>query len=201
MAEVLRRNTVGHPGVEIEVTSFEAWTPGERRFGMTLAATSWHWVDRSRGWDLIVDTLTPDGVVALFWNPQGVLDPDLHTALARIDARHGILDSPHSPPASAYGPSPGDWGEEHWPAPDRRRFGDFREIRLREETWYDTDRYLKFLDSVSTYRLLPNDDRNRALAETAGLLDRRGGGIDMLHLTDLFLARRTPAAASAPATR
>ena len=208
MAEVLRRNTAAFPGVSIEVTSFEAWERGDRHFGMLLAATSWHWVHRSRRWTTVADALDPGGIVALFWNPQGVLDRGLHAELARIDARHGLGESPHSRPASAYGLQAGDWsegdrtadevgGEGHlhvgWPAAECRgdgRFRDLREVRLREETHYDTDRYVKFLESVSTYRVLPDDRRRRALAETAAALNRHGGGIDMLHITDLFLARR-----------
>jgi len=208
MAEVLRRNTAALPGVSVEVTSFESWERGDRRFGMLLAATSWHWVHRSRRWTTVADTLHPGGIVALFWNPQGVLDPDLHAELSRIDARHGLGDSPHSQPAPAYGLDAGDWGAAgrsadeagregrlrvDWPAAECRddpRFQDLREVRLREETHYDTDRYLKFLESVSTYRVLPDDRRRRVLAETAAALNRHGGGIDMLHVTDLFLARR-----------
>jgi hypothetical protein len=208
MAEVLRRNTAAFPGVSVEVTSFESWERSDRHFGMLLAATSWHWVHRSRRWTTVADALHPGGTVALFWNPQGVLDPDLHADLSRIDARHGLGDSPHSQPAPAYGPEAGDWGaggrsaaearregllRVDWPAAECRddpRFEDLREVRLREETHYDTDRYLKFLESVSTYRVLPDDRRRRALAETAAALIRHGGGIDMLHVTDLFLARR-----------
>lgn len=201
MAAVLRRNTAGYPGVRVEVTSFESWRRGDRRFGMLLAATSWHWVHRSRRWTTVAETLTPGGTVALCWNPQGVLDPDLHAALARIGARHGLGDAPHSQPAAAYGPWAGDWGAAggeglfgvEWPAAECRadgRFQDLREVRLREETHYDTDRYLKFLESVSTYRVLPDDRRRRVLAETAAVLNRHGGGIDLLHVTDLFLARR-----------
>lgn len=194
MAAVLRRNTAGLPGVAVEITSFESWRPGDRRFGMLLAATSWHWVHRSRRWPAAEDALTPDGIVALCWNPQGVLDPDLHQALARVDARHGVADSPHARLASVYGQRAGEWHRGvDWPAAECRsdgRFGDLRELRLQEETHYDTDRYLKFLESVSTYRVLPVDRRLRALAETATALNRHGGGIDMLHLTDLFLARR-----------
>jgi SAM-dependent methyltransferase len=196
MAEVLRRNTSRYPGTAIEVSSFEDWRPGDRRFAMLLAATSWHWVDPARGWELVAGALAPAGVVALFWNPQGVIDDGLHADLARVDARHGISDAPHARPASAYGPEP------EWPAAGSRsdgRFHDLREVRLRQETRYDTDRYLNFLDSVSTYRLLPADRRGRVLAETADVLDRHGGGVTMLHLTDLFLARRSPLRPASPA--
>jgi hypothetical protein len=46
---------------------------------------------------------------------------------------------------------------------------------------------------VSTYRLLPENRRNRVPAETGDLLNQHGGGITMLHVTDLFLARHPQA--------
>ncbi len=39
--------------------------------------------------------------------------------------------------------------------------------------------------------MLPAAALERALTETAAVLGEHGGGIDMLHLTDLFLARRS----------
>ncbi|MBC3843920.1 class I SAM-dependent methyltransferase [Streptacidiphilus sp. 4-A2] len=193
MAEVLRRNTERYPGVRVEVGGFEEWQPGSRRFGLLFAATCWHWLDRARRWDLAHTVLDPGGSLALFWNPHSVLDTGLHAGLAEIDRRHGIEDSPHSEPSSAYGDRPGDWGDDFdWPETECRRdgrFTDLRSFRFRQEVRYGTERYLSHLASVSTYRVLPDDRREQALADTARLLDAHGGGIDMLHVSDLFLAR------------
>ncbi|WP_329578764.1 class I SAM-dependent methyltransferase [Kitasatospora sp. NBC_01250] len=198
MAEVLRRNTAGHPRVSVEVSGFEQWQPGDRRFGLFLAATCWHWFDPARRWDLVHAALAPGGAVALLWNPHGVLDPDLHAELGEIDRRYEVASSPHAALAADYGDQAGYWadGDEDpsgWPEAECRqdgRFTDLRSLRHGVQVQYDTERYLSMLASISSYRVLPAEQRERALAETGRLLDARGGGIGMLHLTDLFLARR-----------
>jgi hypothetical protein len=193
MAKVLRRNTARYPQVQVEVSAFEEWEPGGRRFGLLYAATSWHWLNPARRWGLAHAAVEPGGTVALFWNPQGVMDAELHSALAEIDHRHGINDSPHADLASAYDDEPGMTdGQSDWPEAECRRdgrFTDLRAVRFRHELQYQTGRYLDFLASVSTYRILPADRRTEALGETGRLLDAHGGGISMLSISDLFLAR------------
>ena len=194
MAEVLRRNTARFPRVQVEVTSFERWQPGGRRFGLLFAATSWHWLDPIRRWDLVHAALDPGGTLALMWNPHSVIDPELHEELARVDRRNGVADSPHKELAAAYGDEPGTGGDGwDWPVDECQadgRFTDVRAYRFRQDARYGTHRYLGHLSSVSAYRVLPAERRERALAETAQLLDERGGGIDMLHVSDVFLTRR-----------
>ncbi|MFE2145825.1 class I SAM-dependent methyltransferase [Streptomyces sp. NPDC059456] len=193
MAEVLRRNTARYPGVRVECDRFEDWQPGGRRFGLLLAASSWHWADPERRWNLAHAALAPGGAVALFWNPHGVRDAELRTALAEVDGRHGMTNTPHSELASSYGEVPGSsLGLDGWPEAECRRDGrfiDLHAVRYRQDQYYDTDRYLGWLASLSTYRVLPADRREQVLAETAQVLDAHGGGIGMDHLSELFLAR------------
>ena len=201
MAGVLRRNTARYPRVQVEVGGFEEWDARGRRFGLLFAATSWHWLDPQRRWDLVHATLKPGGTLALFWNPHSVIDAGLYGELAEVDRRHGVVSSPHSELASSYGDEPGDGGyeglgtadaESVWPDVECRRdgrFADLRAFRFRQDVRYETDRYLSYLASVSAYRVLPPEHREQALAQTARLLDARGGGIDMLAISDLFLAR------------
>ncbi|MFD8786449.1 class I SAM-dependent methyltransferase [Kitasatospora sp. NPDC059599] len=192
MAEVLRRNTSGYPRVRVETGGFEEWSAQGRTFGLLFAATSWHWLDPARRWDLVHDALEPGGAVALFWNPHGVVDDGLYEELGAIDRRYGVEGSPHCRRAAYYGDVPGN-GEPFWPEAECRadgRFADPRGVRFREEVRYGTERYLDFLASVSSYRVLPEERRAGALAETGLVLDARGGGIEMLHVSDLFLARR-----------
>jgi SAM-dependent methyltransferase len=193
MADVLRANVAGFPAVDIEVSDFEDWSPGGRRFDLLFAATSWHWIDRHRRWALAVDALRPGGVVALFWNPLGVVEPGVHAELERVDRRYGIRDSSHAALAAGFGPRAGDWDAERmWPAAEIEadgRFGDLRAVRFRDEIITGTEDYLKLLDSTSTYRLLEPGVRERALADTARVLERNGGGVHLALITDLCLAR------------
>ncbi|MFJ6749447.1 MULTISPECIES: hypothetical protein [unclassified Streptomyces] len=69
------------------------------------------------------------------------------------------------------------------------RFTDLRAVRFRQERRYDTDHYLRYLASLSAYRVLPDVSREQALAEARSLLDAHGGGIDVHQVTDVFLAR------------
>ncbi|MEV6581700.1 class I SAM-dependent methyltransferase [Streptomyces sp. NPDC051582] len=198
MAQVLRRNTENGPGarvpVRVHVGAFEDWRPDGRDFGLAFAATSWHWTDPQRRWDLVHDALAPGGALALFWNPQGVRDADLHAALAAVDRRHGVTGAAHGVLASSFGEVPGHWAglPAAWPEDECRRdgrFTDLRSVRYRQDLDYDTDRYLGCLASLSCYRVLPAARRDEALAETAEVLDAHGGGIPMTLFNDLFLAR------------
>lgn len=187
MAEVLRANVAGFPGVRVEVSAFEDWSPG-RRADMLLAATSWHWMDPVRRWDLALEALNPDGVVAIFWNPVGVIDPALHAELARVSPRDTDL-------ASDFGPEAGDWDEAYgmWPSAELEndpRFGDVTTVRFRDEISYGTADYLKLLDSTSTYRLLDPPVRATALGAVGDIVDRHGGVIRLALFTDLCLARK-----------
>ncbi|MEW2416473.1 class I SAM-dependent methyltransferase [Streptomyces sp. NPDC046866] len=195
MADVLRRNTASSPQVQVEVGPFEDWLPSESRsFGLLLAATSWHWLDPERRWDLVHGALAPGGAVALFWNLQGVRDAELHAALAEVDRRHGMANAPHGEPASSFGDVPGNGGAVpgSWPDAECRRdgrFTDLRAHRFRREHHWATDRYVGHLASLSHYRVLAAEQRERLLAGTARVLDAHGGGIAMEQISDLFLAR------------
>ncbi|MEU9033174.1 class I SAM-dependent methyltransferase [Streptomyces sp. NPDC048383] len=192
MAAVLRRNTAHLPSVRVEEGGFEQWQPRGRRFGLVLAATSWHWVDPERRWDLVHDALEPGGAVALFWNPLGVRDRELHAALAEVDARHGMTEAPHATLASSYGDAAGHWaGPLEWPEAQCRRDGRFTELcstRFRADCDYGTARYLGHLASLSCYRVLPPARREELLADTARVLEAHGG-IGLVEFGDLFLAR------------
>src|SRR3954468_22257799 len=36
-------------GVPVEVSAFETWEPGDRRFDAVVAGTAWHWIDPIAG--------------------------------------------------------------------------------------------------------------------------------------------------------
>ncbi|MFE6837205.1 hypothetical protein ACFVFI_20520 [Streptomyces sp. NPDC057705] len=141
--------------------------------------------------------LATGGAVALFWNPQGVHDAQLHAALAEVDGRRGMAGAPHGELTSAYGEVPGSWaGLPGRPEEECRRdgrFTDLRAVRYRQDLHYGTGHYVSYLASLSRYRVLAPDRREQVLAETAQVLDAHGGGIDTALFSDLFLAR-VPAA-------
>lgn len=55
-------------GIDVEVSSFEDWDPGERTFDIVAFGQSFHWVDPTRALPRIAHMLEPAGTLALVWN-------------------------------------------------------------------------------------------------------------------------------------
>ena len=62
MAEFAQRS-----GVDVEVSTFEAWDAAGRKFDAVVSAESWHWVDPVAGAAKAAEVLQPDGRLAVFW--------------------------------------------------------------------------------------------------------------------------------------
>jgi SAM-dependent methyltransferase len=194
MAELLRRKVADHPGVRIEQSGFESWERDGRTFGLAFAATSWHWVPEEVRWDRTYEALAPGGAVALFWNHHGVMDPEVHAGLAEIDARYDLTFTPHTMAGWSMSDEIEyqDDEESGWPSQAARmdgRFTDMRSKRFKTRVHYPTKRYIDYLTSISAYRIMGDEARAAVQADVAALLDNRGGGIDMVARSDLFLAR------------
>ncbi|MFF9127862.1 class I SAM-dependent methyltransferase [Streptomyces sp. NPDC014889] len=65
MAALARRRIVSFPNVKVETSTFEEWDDLGRRFDVLVAASSWHWVDPSIGWQRAHGVLSPGGWMAL----------------------------------------------------------------------------------------------------------------------------------------
>ena len=193
MAQVLRRTVAPYPAVRVENLTFEDWRPGGRRFGLLYAATSWHWTDPATRWDLAWAALVPGGALALFWNGTAVVDPAVHAALAEVDADYPDLRPPHAQLAAEVDADDQDWGRhDGTPEAETRRddrFTDQRSTRHRRPQHFDTAHYLRYLDSISRYRILSDERREQVLADTARVLDAHGGGIDVVAYTHAFKTR------------
>jgi SAM-dependent methyltransferase len=75
-----------HSGVEVEVSTFEAWEAAGRRFDAVVSAESWHWVDPVAGAAKAAEVLRPGGRLAVFWN-TGQPPADLDEAFAEVYRR------------------------------------------------------------------------------------------------------------------
>jgi SAM-dependent methyltransferase len=75
-----------HAGVEVEVSTFEAWEPAGRAFDAVVSGESWHWVDPVAGAAKAAEVLRPGGRLAVFWN-TGEPPADLDEAFAEVYRR------------------------------------------------------------------------------------------------------------------
>lgn len=62
MAEFAQRS-----GVDVEVSTFEAWEAAGRTFDAVVSGESWHWVDPVAGAAKAAEVLGPGGRLAVFW--------------------------------------------------------------------------------------------------------------------------------------
>ncbi|MGW1475782.1 methyltransferase domain-containing protein [Streptomyces olivaceus] len=65
MAALARHRISSFRNVAVETSTFEEWDDRSRRFDALVAASSWHWVDPSIGWQRAHDVLYPGGWMAL----------------------------------------------------------------------------------------------------------------------------------------
>ncbi|MFC4072364.1 class I SAM-dependent methyltransferase [Actinoplanes subglobosus] len=189
MAAVLRRTV---PGVPVIESTFERWTP-DRGYGLVISAQAWHWVDRDRRDALAFAALAPGGLLAPFWNVYLVPDRDLHTALAEVDARHGLTGD-HSPHSLHPDDIPGFTRPfaEQWPelAGIEALFTDLRTLRYRASRSYSPDEYRAHLQSISLYRMLDEPRRETVINDTVEVIEAHGATIDFAVHTFVALARR-----------
>ncbi|MEV4279235.1 class I SAM-dependent methyltransferase [Actinoplanes xinjiangensis] len=189
MAAVLRRSV---PGVPVIESTFEAWAP-DRGYRLLISGQAWHWVDRTRRNALALAALTPGGLLAPFWNVFLLPDRDLYTALAAVDARHGLTgeQSPHSLHVDAVPDRPRPFAEE-WPdlAGIEELFTDLRTLRYRGFRSYSPAEYRAHLHSISLYRMLDDDRRETVIDDTITAIEAHGSTIDFAVHTFVALARR-----------
>ena len=81
MAEFARQS-----GVEVEVSTFEAWEAAGRRFDAVVSGESWHWVGPAAGAAKASEILRPGGRLAVFWN-TGQPPSDLDEAFTAVYRR------------------------------------------------------------------------------------------------------------------
>ncbi len=82
LAEFARRS-----GVEVEVSTFEAWDAAGRKFDAVVSGESWHWVDPVAGAAKAAEVLRPGGRLAVFWNtgqPPAGLDEAFADVYRRV---------------------------------------------------------------------------------------------------------------------
>lgn len=189
MASVLRRHV---PDATVLETLFESWRP-DRRYGLLYSAQAWHWIDPARRADLAYAALAPGGLIALFWNVFLMSDPVLHAALTEIDARY-FPAGEHTAHSWLAGAVPREIraSTEEWPelGLDDGRFTDLETRRYRSTLTSSSADYRRYLGTTSIYRMLDDDARESALAETTATIDAHGGTITGIVDTDLALGRR-----------
>ncbi|MFE2581803.1 class I SAM-dependent methyltransferase [Streptomyces sp. NPDC059378] len=176
MAALARRRIDAFDNVEVEMSTFEEWDDRGRRFDVLVAASSWHWVDPSVGWQRAHDVLRPGGWTALLGNVvvRRPGEPEVYAETADLHERF----------------SPGNPGWGHPPLEDDVRTTDegwglvddpgelFGPTTVRwypTVQWFDGEGFADHLRSTSLYRRLDRDVREPLLDAVAERIRTRMG--------------------------
>jgi len=191
MAAVLSRKVGTRPRVSVVVSSLEGYDGLDGRFGLLFAAQSWHWVDPAKSWDLADRALRPGGALALFWNDNRIPPGDLHAALTAVHERYDELEAAKNTLREI---SDADSDPRQMPSGKAlladERFTDvsFPQFEIAHE--FTTRRYLDYLDSLSIYRVMPEERRAALLADVAATVDAHGGSFVMDGTVGAVFARK-----------
>ena len=168
MAGLARQRIATFSNVTIETSTFEEWDDRGRHFDVLVAASAWHWVDPTIGWQRAHDVLYPGGWVALLDNVvvRRPGEPEVYAETADLHERF----SPGNP----------DWGHpqleddlrttgEGWGLVDEFRglFGPTIVRWYPTVQWFDGDGFADLLRSTSLYRRLARDVREPLLDAVA----------------------------------
>jgi len=170
MADFARRT-----GIEVEVSTFEAWDPRDRRFDAVVAGQAWHWVDPIAGAARAAAVLRPGGRLAVFWNasePPRALSEAFGEVYRRVLPDSPIAAQPATSAAQGYT----SLGEK---ATDGlRQAGGFGELEQWQFTWrqsYTRDEWLAQLPTSGLLTRLPADVLEQLLTGIGAAIDAVGG--------------------------
>lgn len=183
MAAFARRS-----GVDVEVSTFEAWEPSGRKFDAVVSGESWHWVDPLVGAAKAADVLRPDGRLAVFWitgRPADGLDEAFGEVYRRVlpeslATRLGTrsLEEAHSAMCTKA-------------ADGMRATGEFDEPEQWRFEWtkaYTRDEWLDALLTSGT--AITQSQLNDLLAGVGEAIDAAGGSFTMNYVTFVVTAVR-----------
>jgi SAM-dependent methyltransferase len=191
MAEFARRG-----GVEVEVSTFEAWDPAGRNFDAVIAGTAWHWVDPVAGAAKAARVLRPGGRLAPFHH---VFQPPPEVAEAQASVyRRLVPDSPFN----LSGPATRSAMDLYQPLfakiadgiRDARAFTEPEQWQFGWERTYSRD---EWLDQIPTHGILTQlapDKLAQVLDGVGAAIDAIGGSFTMRYTTVAVTAARVTAA-------
>ena len=171
MREVLARHTDAEV---VEGTAESIPLPDATARAVTVAQ-AFHWFEPDRALPEIARVLAPDGLLAIVANVRDKENPNpLQTALTELLAPHkGTYPNP-------------DWPDG---LPASGLF-DVEPLTFPHEQVVDEETFVERVASISWVGALPEDDRERVLADARALVAGRKEPIKLPYVTQVFLCRR-----------
>jgi len=189
MIATAKQSLARYRNIAFVETTFENWTPEPDAFGLVAAAQAWHWVEPATGFRKARDALRENGWLSIFGNVPMSLPEDLHNAFAEIRKRY-VPDSPFSVSGKTAAYLPTGYIKDLFGAS-----GLFEPVVHKGYAWklrYTTASFLDNERTLSEFRMMTEEMRERFLADVGTAIDANGGAFDMDFETHLYMAQRKP---------
>jgi SAM-dependent methyltransferase len=180
-------------GLPVEVATFEAWDPGDRRFDAVTAAQSWHWVDPVAGAAKAARVLRPGGRLAIFghvYEPPAEVAKPLAAAYRRVAPDSPFANLPPRRPLDMYQAM---YAKFAGTIRETGQFSEPEQWRFDWEQSYTRDQWLALLPTTGGLTRLRPDQLASILDEVGTAIDALGGAITMPHTTLATTAARVSA--------
>lgn len=193
LAAEARRNLAGHRSVKIVTADFEHWQPPRpHSLDLLLAASSWHWIDPSVGYELAWLALRHGGWLGLMANHPRPGRPG-SPSRRFWDATDALYRRYTPQLVRRRGSTPSRLSDFRRPINNSGRFTAVERHVMEWRQTFDADAYLGLIDTYSDHRTLPGRDRARLFAAIRDLANQEfGGEVPRFYRTVVYLARALP---------
>jgi SAM-dependent methyltransferase len=176
MAALARERLATFGNVTVETSTFEEWDDRGGRFDVLVAASAWHWVDPSIGWQRAHDVLDPGGWLALLGNVvvRRPGEPEVYAETADLHERFAPRNPgwDHPPLEDDVRTTDEGWGLVEDPG---GLFGPPIVRWYPTVQWFTGEGFADLLRSTSLYRSLDPEVREPLLDAIADRIRRRMG--------------------------
>jgi len=197
MVELARRKLSQYPNTRVVRARFEEWDPGEQRFDLAFAASSWHWLEPNVRFAKAAEVLKPGGSVAVVHTdhhyPEG-FDP-LYPAIQDV---YGSVTGTRLEVKEQQIPAPGLLETSQLDQiAELHGTGAYDKVRVARVLWSierTADAYIDLLGTYSDHWAMEPDKRERLFAGIHRLVAQSPSGTIRKHcLSTVLVATVKPA--------
>lgn len=161
-------------GLQVEISTFEAWDPAGRTFDIVSFGQSFHWVDPDVALPRIAQILNPHGTLALAWNDIQA-DGKVGTALLSIFEKFTPTPTPRPSPPSSSRRTPEEAADEHPVVRELQSHGfEAAELSFEESLNYSRDAWLSMVFTYSAQLTMEPEQRDQMFAEMFATIPNDG---------------------------
>lgn len=180
------KNLKAFENVAMELVSFEEWEPEGQRFDLCMSASAFHWIETGVGYPKVASVLKPSSSMAIFTHyhptPLTGFFEEVQTVYQRIVPEW--KNPADNPPI------------EQFIAKRTAAIDDcavFQPVTVRQYPWakdFNTEQYLKLLNTYSGHRALEENRRSALFQGIADVIDKNyNGTVVRPYLSVLYFAR------------